>query len=137
MDDRESLIKHLKYCCKYDADCMKCERWDYDCGGSRCVENLLEKAAVALEQQRWIPVTERLPEKDGKFLVYKNVCKGYSTIMVVGFARNGRKVHEYDLRNHKKVWYDYDGEVGYYPLSSVTHWMPLPELPKEGADNVE
>lgn len=80
---------------------------------------------------RWIPVTERLPEKDGKFLVHRIIYGGVSTMAVVGFARNGKKVHEFDLRKHKNVWYDYDSEAGYYPLTTVTHWMPLPEKPKE------
>ena len=79
----------------------------------------------------WIPVSERLPEKDGKFLAHRIICGVVSTMSVVGFARNGKKVHEYDLRKHKNVWYEYDSEVGYYPLTTVTHWMPLPEPPKE------
>jgi hypothetical protein len=79
----------------------------------------------------WIPVTERLPDKDGKFLVHRIICGGISTMSVVGFAHNGTKVHEYDLRKKKNVWYEYDSEVGYYPLTTVTHWMPLPEPPTQ------
>ena len=82
---------------------------------------------------KWIPVTERLPEEDGKFLAHRIICGRVSIMSVVGFARNGKKVHEFDLRKHKNVWYDYDSEAGYYPLTTVTHWMPLPEPPKEDA----
>ena len=95
----------------------------------------LEMALVYLKEhfaeQTWIPVTERLPEKDGKYLVHRVICNGVSTMSVAGFAHKGKNVHEYDLRKHKNVWYDYDGEVGYYPLSYVIHWLPLPEPPKE------
>ena len=114
MTDRESLIKHLKYCSKYDADCMKCERWDYDCGDSRCVENLLEKAAVALEQQRWIPVNERLPEGHGKYLcvLKSGAFRGCYYQMIMYHDQHGFR----------------DGCVYY---DDVTHWMPLPEPPKE------
>ena len=79
---------------------------------------------------KWIPVTERLPEKDGKFLTHRLICGGVSTMSVLGFAHNGRKVHEYDLRKKKNVWYDYESEVGYFAITTVTHWMPLPEAPK-------
>lgn len=89
------------------------------------------KQATSNENKRWIPVTERLPDEDGKFLVHRIIFGGVSTMSVVGFARNGKKVHEYDLRKKKNVWYEYDSEVGYYAIDTVTHWMPLPEPPKE------
>lgn len=79
--------------------------------------------------QKWIPVTERLPEEDGKYLVYKG---GFSWLHdVFGFAKDGRKISKYDFAdNWKNVWYFYDGEYGYVKTNSVTHWMPLPQPPK-------
>ena len=86
----------------------------------------------ALPGLRWIPVTERLPEKDGSYLCFSQYC-GSGWCSVRGFARDGRKKDEYDFqRRWKNVWYDYDSEYGYCVIDSITHWMPLPEPPKEG-----
>ena len=81
---------------------------------------------------KWIPVTERLPEKDGSYLCFSQYC-GSGWCSVRGFAKDGRKKDEYDFRRRwKNVWYDYDSEYGYCVIDSITHWMPLPEPPKEG-----
>ena len=109
---REKLIRCLKYCASTSDsgnDCTTCERWEYDCGSGHCVDDLLEQAAEALEQFRWIPVTERLPEKDGIYLTFSK-----------------KKEYEFHFfQTGKRMWsavWDEDG---------VTHWMPLPEPPKE------
>ena len=69
--------------------------------------------------QKWIPVTERLPEKDGHYLcnyhfgeypkmTFTQVLDYYATDIVPHF--------QHTLG---------DGSM------KVTHWMPLPEAPKE------
>lgn len=58
---------------------------------------------------KWIPVTERLPEETTDVLTYR---KG--GILVESLC-NG-------------IWGDDDEE---FVLFQVTHWMPLPEPPKE------
>lgn len=78
---------------------------------------------------KWIPVTEKLPEKDGRYLVFKQNF-AFPWFDVLGFAKNGESVSRYDLENAKDVWYGYDSEYGYFSVDSVTHWMPLPEPPK-------
>lgn len=83
----------------------------------------------------WIPVTERLPEKDGDYLVFKRSHFG-GWCRVASFAKDGAEVDEYDLGGCENVWYDYDSEYGYISFDSVTHWMPLPEPPKENADEM-
>lgn len=79
--------------------------------------------------QRWIPVSE-LPKEDGKYLVHKDLW-GTHCISTIRFAKVGEKVCAYDLKGCKNVWYDYDSETGYFPVNTVTHWMPLPQPPKE------
>jgi hypothetical protein len=63
-------------------------------------------------ESKWIPVTERLPEQDGWYIVYtKN--KGDT-------ARRFNKAQYYH--------YSWHGNGGRW--DNVTHWMPLPEPPK-------
>lgn len=64
------------------------------------------------EQPRWIPVTERLPEDDDDVLI---------------MPRNANCVNVGYFNVNSKAWYDY---VGMVP-ADITHWMPLPEAPKE------
>ena len=66
----------------------------------------------------WISVKNRLPEESGRYLVAAKL-KGpvYPEVSTVDFARYGRKAG----------WYRTDDDLPF----EVTHWMPLPELPKE------
>lgn len=88
--NREELLRALKY-----------DRGQYDKGYAD---------GVAEATPKWIPVTERLPEKDGIYLTF-----------------NKKKEYEFRFfQTEKRMWpavWDEDG---------VTHWMPLPEPPKEG-----
>ena len=61
--------------------------------------------------QRWIPVTERMPE--GRAWV---LCKCRANIHEVLSWRDGEWYHDPQHR---------------YMSGFVTHWMPLPEPPKE------
>ena len=80
---------------------------------------------------KWIPVTERLPEEDGRYLVVKTIFNNSIYQDVSSFAKDGRKVDKYDFyRGWKNVWYYYDSEWGHITTGNVTHWMPLPEPPK-------
>ena len=64
----------------------------------------------------WISVEERLPEKVNKFL---------SDEVLVRYLRGGK---EYTFVTH----YDYEYQT--WNIPNVTHWMPIPELPKKGRD---
>ena len=95
-----------------------------------CIAKLQAENAHLKEVQKWIPVTERLPDKDGKYLTYYH-NHFVDITRVLDFAKDARKVNKYDfLRSWKKVWYEYDSEYGYFTIDDVTHWMPLPEAPK-------
>lgn len=60
---------------------------------------------------RWIPVTERLPEESGQYLI----CATENGITHISMAKYWR--HFY-----------LTGRMAYW---KITHWMPLPEPPKE------
>ena len=89
----------------------------------------IEEQGIVLESYRnrmkagcdWIPVTERLPEDDQRVLAYYGFDRGdgYLGMMFVQvldyFARDPRPHFQHEGANGMKV----------------THWMPLPEPPKE------
>ena len=98
----------------------------------------LRKAADAIKQlishgvtvQEWISVKDRLPEKDGAYLVTTNSFGDRQSVKLRWFAKDGEMVDAYDLAGQKDVWYLYDIECGYVSIKTVTHWMPLPQPPK-------
>ena len=69
--------------------------------------------------QKWIPVTERLPDKDGAYLVrWANKSVGDA---------------EYECKYGSfGYWIDimWDEDADWFPYVDITHWMPLPEPPK-------
>lgn len=81
-----------------------------------------------LEERRWIPVTERLPDTNGTFIVTacdEGCSHGegiwYDTVVVAA---------EY----YKGAW-TWDENGTEYDLEGiVTHWMPMPEPPKEAQE---
>jgi hypothetical protein len=67
---------------------------------------------------KWISVKERLPEEDQQVLVYS---EDYP--MEVMWFRNNKFNEYYEDLDIKK---DYNFEI-----EEVTHWMPIPEPPKD------
>jgi len=59
------------------------------------------------QHPNWISVEDELPEKDGKYLFYDEV-----------------------LGHEVSIYYD-----GVTLVSSITHWMPLPQAPKKGGQD--
>ena len=68
------------------------------------------------EERRWIPVAERLPDRNGEY-----ICRhGYNGNTDIKFTG----VLEYYATDEKPHWQH--ESIGLI----VTHWMPLPEPPK-------
>lgn len=85
------------------------ERYRHDRYADFCVAQG-EELSKLKEQQRWIPVTERLPEDDDDVLIMSSgsISMGYYSV-------------------YNEYWADY---INVY-YDDVTHWMPLPKAPKE------
>ena len=89
--------------------------------------NAMKQAADAIEElskPRWIPVTERPPED----CTPVQVCySGYYSKEIGSDMLACR---------YEGTWCYWDGEpCSYDPCRvEITHWMPLPEPPKEGTE---
>lgn len=108
------IKKGLEPCeCKSDHTCVYCEF-------SGMCENEADALAYIkqLEAQvpKWISVEERLPEERQKVMVC-GLRNGMQVGAFRGLSRSGR---------NRKWWWKKD------TILEVTHWMPLPEPPKEG-----
>lgn len=125
----DELIKRMRDS-EHEIDCSLCDR---DCCypdgkvHSKCIIIEAADAIEELQKQRdeweshaalaesfargWIPVTERLPEE-------------YETVLLLPMS--GEVISGYYDSEHKS----YCDMTGFRHL--CTHWMPLPESPKEG-----
>ena len=124
MSVREKLVELLKNA----KSAMKSENLSCDIARNMFVVDFMISNGVTV--QEWIPVTERLPEEDGSYLVTIDRSGGRQVVNILWFAKDGETVDEYELAEQKYVWYFYDSEYGYISTDSVTHWMPMPEPPK-------
>ena len=81
---------------------------------SKTLDNEVEiNTALECNMPVWIPVTERLPEKIGLYLTYD--------------------MNVWERPFEKQAMAYWDGEHFLVSkFSAVTHWMPLPEPPKDG-----
>lgn len=123
MVDYTELVKNLREPCPHE-NCILCQNAANAIEGLEKITDAqndiikqykasLAKARASLAETRWIPVTERLPKESCKCLVYteRGEYGGYDitsySVMTMAFL---------------------DYEIG---CEKVTHWMPLPEPPKE------
>ena len=77
-----------------------------------------------MAEMKWISVKERLPEKEGSYIVRTKT----------GAVTTARF---YDERTFSETHYlpkEYTRKAAWSRNRDVTHWMPLPEPPKEAKD---
>ena len=108
-DVREKLVElesalRKSMCRGYD-DVTDIEYIEYE----ETAKNLIANGVTI---QKWIPVTERLPEKGDKYLCIVKSClfRGATYQTILGYDKGG--FHD-----------------GCICMEDVTHWMPLPEPP--------
>lgn len=126
------IAQALRCCAKglgHDDACENCkvgeiqDRREYiEFAAANVIERLtaentaLRENAALREKQRWIPVTERMPELEVPVLV---------------LDRRGNMI----VRTLRRLVSDKDAVFrpdGLAPRKNITHWMPLPEAPEEG-----
>ena len=78
-----------------------------------------EAGRRSVGEQKWIPVTERLPKKFGEYIV---AVKAASGVRYSDYA-------DYDLSQQR-----WRTGLCLCVRDKVTHWMPLPAPPNCGAD---
>lgn len=141
----EALITHLRECAKLDpAENTYKEAAD-------AIEDLEKSLAIALleyqiannkwlmteeyakQKQRWIPVTERLPEDRQRVLAISlsKISPRRSCYRLVYFSNNLESVDNLEFEGESRCgFYYYDSEYGFCEVDDVSHWMPLPQPPE-------
>lgn len=124
MSDREKLFDlMMRDPCPSPALCsVHCKYYkSQHCHAERYADHLIANGVTFATDNnvggKWIPVTERLPEKMGKY-----VCRYV-------FGENTDYPFEQVLWYYpqlEKPHFQHEGSMGL----RVTHWMPLPEPPK-------
>lgn len=94
--------------------CTDCKEYDHEAGGCHRFEAVIRETVEELKaQQRWIPVTERMPVEYTRVIGYM----AWKAMTAIEY-QHGR-------------WYSID-HLEPLPDEAVSHWMPLPQPPKEG-----
>ena len=144
---KETDIVQALRCCA-EGECKDCAMHE---DKQRCQENLLDKAAEAIERltaenaalrekQRWIPVTERMPEERVLVnVVWVNRAPEpyYERIKNVPFSGTACFYRENWYWDSPVVLdmlaeYGEDASDLVDEAVEITNWMPLPEAPEEG-----
>ena len=126
MNDREKLVGIV-------CDSMEADGCIGHCNHPPCfaVERVVNAlTANGVTVQRWIPVTERLPDLE----LVEAKADDFDLYACLATVKNDRASNG---RYVGKAWYDGERfmdsdcvDITY----NVTHWMPLPEPPKEDAE---
>lgn len=82
-----------------------------------------------IEERKWIPCSERLPEKNGRYLVTRG-------LNAIGALWNRVYIVNYSdlmgIKSTKIFWIGNVGKSDFERIEDVIAWMPLPEPYEEG-----
>ena len=94
-------------------DCKECAE-----ATQNCIVKLQEQIAELRSAHEWISVLDRLPEESSMYIVTANDGHAHR----VSFVQWQKKNRMWNLTGARSYW-------------RVTHWMPLPDLPKGDIHN--
>ena len=102
-------------------------------GQAQCHKETMRMAVDALRSQQWISVKDRMPEKTGSYLVFYHEWSGGAFLPTY----EDFKIRVMRFSNSRKWCYPVcvDKRCEADTNREVTHWMPLPEPPKEEHDD--
>ena len=89
-----------------------------------CLLEVAARLAELIEERRWVPVGERLPEIDVQVLVWQQGCIS---------PEIGWREHRPYYTVPETIWTLGDELDKGYPPEKITHWMPLPIAPEANA----
>lgn len=131
MKTPDEIKKELERCTTYICGFPYCEGCLYGIDAEKvesdCVDALLKDALAYIQQleaaqPKWISVKDRLPEDNLNVLVYAIGNNKNSVIAMTGYTHN---MYGYNIEGWRSPW-----QYFFYEYK-ITHWMPLPEAPKE------
>lgn len=143
----DELVKRMWECAS--GQCFNCSQYTPTTNASVCQKELMKQAADAIKElikdrdnwkitakeeremywhwfdnyqrdvPRWIPVTERLPE-NGHFVLTLRWRKDIGIGYLTNYTQDGSICWVVDHDSYNRL-----------SEGAITHWMPLPESPKE------
>lgn len=125
MKTPDAIKKGLELCAK--DECFGRENCPYASAQSPCVGKMCSDALAYINQlearvQKWISVEDRLPEDDVDVIVYAVSNNGGYTIAVTFHTHT---LYGLNIEGWASPWQYFTSHY------TITHWMPMPEPPKE------
>ena len=77
----------------------------------------------------WIPIGQEYPRDNTKVLITRDIY-GVPMVDIGAFTFNLHELDSYDFSSkeyRREGFFGYDSEWGYYEITDVLAWMPLPE----------
>lgn len=119
----EDVLKILR-ACTTDGSCDRCPLKFLDCGSYNTEIIAAEAIEELLAQVAWIRVGDRLPDLDDGAVLIDGEMVAVKVLAVIEGAKQSTELY-FD----GEEFFDYTGdEIIPY---RVTHWRPMPEVPRE------
>lgn len=105
-------------------ECHLCELHAIDTPFDKDIRTILDALYEADGAPKWVSVKERLPEKDGEYLVWRFNKEHFINEPMVAFFTHG-------------LWYnDRERDDLYDVGADIVRWLPIPEYNAEDGSNV-